>query len=109
MPASPVSPQYRYTRDEQQLSQLFRAIDGVTTRLAARYALVGGELLKDVVFHSDSKGVITEIDRDAPADDARPRGVPNIYSSLDPKNSPRSQRPRTRTSRAKPPPHPRAH
>ena len=42
MPASPVSPQYRYTRDEQQLSQLLRAIDGVTTRLAARYALVGG-------------------------------------------------------------------
>ena len=30
MPASPVSPQYRYTRDEQQLSQLLRAIDGVT-------------------------------------------------------------------------------
>ena len=46
MPASPVSPQYRYTRDEQQLSQLLRAIDGVTTRLAARYALVGGELLQ---------------------------------------------------------------
>ena len=47
----PASPQYRYTRDEQQLSQLLRAIDGVTTRLAARYALVGGELLQDVVFH----------------------------------------------------------
>ena len=33
----PASPQYRYTRDEQQLSHLLRAIDGVTTRLAARY------------------------------------------------------------------------
>ena len=68
----PASPQYRYTRDEQQLSQLLRDIDGVTTRLAARYALVGGELLQDVVFHSDSNGVITEIERDAPADDAVP-------------------------------------
>ena len=52
----PASPQYRYTRDEQQLSQLLRDIDGVTTRLAARYALIGGELLQDVVFHSDSNG-----------------------------------------------------
>ena len=67
----PASPQYRYTRDEQQLSQLLRAIDGVTTRLAARYALVGGELLQDVVFHSDSNGVITEIERDVADVDGR--------------------------------------
>ena len=54
----PASPQFRYTRDEQQLSQLLRAIDGVTTRLAARYALVGGELLQDVVFHAPRREAV---------------------------------------------------
>ena len=77
----PSSPQYRYTRDEQQLSQLLRAIDGVTTRLAARYALVGGELLQDVIFHADSEGVITKIDRDAPADDAVPLLIPAVHNA----------------------------
>jgi formimidoylglutamate deiminase len=77
----PGSPQYRYTRDEQQLSQLLRAIDGVTTRLAARYALVGGELLQDVVFHTDSSGVITQMDCDAPADDAVPLLIPAVHNA----------------------------
>ena len=79
----PASPQHRYTRDEQQLSQLLRDIDGVTTRLAARYALLGGELLQDVVSLLETSRALSPAHQ-SPAGPSSSRHDPaaEIYSGM---------------------------